>query len=88
MFVHPSVPPLGYQARPEPQPARPEAQLARHGALPAGPEAHLARSEADPARPEAQAWMAYMMIEGLVWSFSGLKGPLRALMGSPMVPNG
>ena len=68
--------------------ARPKAQPARHGALPARPEAHLARSKAELARPEAQAWMAYMMIFGLVWSFSGLKEPLRAPMGSPIVPNG
>ena len=88
MFVHLFVcPPWGLPARPDAQLARPKAQPARHGALPARPEAHLARSKAEPARPEAQAWMAYMMIGGLVWLFYGLKG-LRAPMGSPMVPNG
>ena len=67
---------LGYPARPEVQPARPEAQSAR-------PEAQLARPNAEPARPEAEAWLEYM-VWGMFWSFSGLRGFPRALVGSQL----
>ena len=50
---------------------------------PAGPEAQLARPNAEPARPEAEAWLEYM-VWGMFWSFSGLRGPPRALVGSQL----
>ena len=84
------VPPQGQPVWPEVQPARPEAQLARPEAQPARPEsqparpeAQLARPNAEPARPEAEAWLEYM-VWGMFWSFSGLRGPPRALVGSQL----
>ena len=75
--------PVVQPARPEAQLARPEAQPARPESQPARPEAQLARPNAEPARPEAEAWLEYM-VWGMFWSFSGLRGPPRALVGSQL----